>query len=80
MYSMSVLLGLFFINTCATFFHQDIGIAIVGGDLSISTFIMRYLTMKPICPPGPPCHIYTSLSEEAISQVFINVHTNINCD
>ncbi len=32
--------------------------------------------MKPICPPGKPCHVYATIPENATDNVFISVHTH----
>jgi hypothetical protein len=38
----------------------------------------RYFQYDKPCPPGPPCHLYATVPEDASYAVFINIHTHIS--
>jgi len=44
----------------------------------ISTKLYREAILDPICPPGPPCHVYATLSGDASTSFFLNIHTSID--
>ena len=60
---------------CIAFYEDYVGLNILNL-LSFSTTLMRYFQLNDACPPGPPCHVYATLPEEASTGVFINVHTS----
>ena len=75
----SIAVPIYLMDTCITFFHEDIGFSIVHGDLAISTGFSRRFglhRLHEICPVGPPCHIYATIPEDATHAAFINIHTN----
>lgn len=43
-----------------------------------STMIMRLLALPVACPAGAeaPCQLYTTLPEDSITSVFVNIHTH----
>jgi len=59
---------------CVAFYEDYVGLNILN-IISFSTTLMRFLQLNDACPPGPPCHIYATLPEEASTGVFINIHT-----
>lgn len=62
---------------CIAFYEDYVGLKIKALDLSVSTTLSRYFQLQDACPPGPPCHVYATLPEDATTAVFINAHTNV---
>lgn len=46
------------------------------GPVSLSNYLFRYFTMSELCPVGPPCQLYATLTEDAATSVIINAHTH----
>jgi len=72
----SIFIPFFFENTCISLFNPPIGFYFADY-IDISTKITRSISENYKCPAGPPCHIYTTLPENATTGVFINFHTNV---
>ena len=70
----SVVLPVVSCGMCICFYNPSIGIPLPG-DASLSTWLMRYLTLPDACPEGVPCHIYLTLPEDSAHNVFLNCHT-----
>ena len=64
---------------CVCFFC-DYGVPFASEHSRISSRIMRKYTIPDPCPPGPPCHVYTTLPEDGGKSVFINAHTSVEND
>lgn len=42
-----------------------------------TTRILRQWQLPTMCPPGPPCHVYATLPEDASTSVFITAQTSL---
>jgi len=42
----------------------------------VSSTFTRWFDIKKVCPPGAPCHIYTTVPEDTATGFFLNVHTH----
>jgi len=42
----------------------------------VSSTFTRWFDYKKVCPPGAPCHIYTTVPEDTATGFFLNVHTH----
>jgi len=49
-----------------------------GGKYIYSSAFTRRLYMDKVCPPGPPCQLYATLSFDTATTVFLNVHTHVD--
>ena len=62
-----------FEGSCVVFYDDTYGIL----DHSFSTRLIRQWQLPNMCPPGPPCHVYATLAEDASSTVFITAQTSM---
>lgn len=62
---------------CVAIYEDFVGLRIESLNLSLSSTLSRYFQLQDACPPGPPCHVYATLPEDATTAVFINAHTNV---
>jgi hypothetical protein len=64
---------------CGCDFSDDIPGHVINGDgMNLSTAFMRYYIDKDLCPADKtPCMVYATLPENALNQVFINFHVNL---
>lgn len=70
----SIGLPIIFNNFCASAYQDYVGP--IFGTASLSTQLTRFFQLSKACPPGPPCHLYATLPEDASTSVFINAHTD----
>jgi len=73
---LSVSIPILLDELCVCFFC-DYGIPFSSSNSMISSRMMRKYTIPDACPPGPPCHVYTTLPEDGAKSIFINAHTSI---
>jgi len=64
-------------DMCVEYYNNTSGSFMFEEDSFVSTRFTRSLYLDEVCPPGPPCHVYATLPQDASTSVFINVHTNI---
>lgn len=57
----SILLPLFAHRTCLCFYNDEIGYYNHALGFGINTMFTRLFQLNKACPPGPPCHLYTTL-------------------
>lgn len=72
---ISFTLAFTFSGGCLAFYEEYVGFKVYV--FNLSTTFSRYFELNDACPPGPPCHIYATLPEDASTGVFINVQTNV---
>lgn len=65
---------------CGCDFSEDIpGIVVNKDGMNLSTAWMRHKYDKHICPASKtPCFVYATLPENALNDVFINFHVNLD--
>lgn len=76
---LAIFVNLLFENTCIAIYSDSLGIHI-NPVVSINTKFTRFFQIPQACPPGPPCHIYTTVPEDASKAVFLNIHTSVEVD
>lgn len=68
-----------FQNTCVVVYNNENHGFVFDGDLvSWSSKLTRHFTLDTQCRPGPPCHLFATLPEDASTAVIINVHTHVD--
>ena len=72
----SLLLNGIFYRTCLCFFNDEIKYYNQLLGFGLSTFITRLVTLPVACPYGGPCQLYTTLPEDSVTSVFVNLHTH----
>lgn len=77
---ISIVVPLFCHRTCLCFYNNEIGYYNNLLGFGINTMFTRFFQLQKACPPGPPCHLYTTLPEDSITSVFVNLHTHIGVD
>lgn len=75
---VSIILPLFAHRTCLCFYNDEIGYYNHALGFGINTMFTRLFQLNKACPPGPPCHLYTTLPEDSITSVFVNLHTHVS--
>lgn len=78
--AVSIVVPLFFHRTCLCFYNEEIGYYSHKLGFGINTMFTRMLMLDKACPPGPPCHLYTTLPEDSITSVFVNLHTHVDVE
>jgi len=63
---------------CICFFC-DYGIQF-NHESKLSSRLMRKFMIPDGCPPGKPCHVYTTLPEDGSKSIFINAHTSLETE
>lgn len=58
---ISILVPLFCHRTCLCFYNDEIGYYNHLLGFGINTMFTRLFQLNKACPPGPPCHLYTTL-------------------
>lgn len=59
-------------GSCQVWYEDTYGIY----DNTYATRLIREWQLPTMCPPGPPCHVYATLAEDASTEVFITAHTS----
>lgn len=73
----SIVTSLFMHRTCLCFYVDGIGYYNHWLGFGVNTMFTRLFALRKACPPGPPCHLYTTLPEDSITSVFVNLHTHV---
>lgn len=76
----SLLFNGFMYRSCLCFYNNEIVYYNKPFGFGFSTMIMRMLALPIACPLGGPCQLYTTLPEDSITSVFVNIHTHPSVD
>lgn len=79
--AFSIGLPFFYQDFCLSSFNGIRAGSIIPDELaSVSTRFSRMINLPKMCPPGPPCHVFATLPENASNSILINVHTHVSVE
>lgn len=76
----SILLNGLAYRSCLCFYNDEIPYYNKLLGFGLSSMITRFLYLPIACPIGAPCQLYTTLPEDSITSVFVNIHTHSSVD
>jgi len=77
LFSLAIFMPLATSGLCISTFSDKYGYYWLEVRRVSSTFT-RWFDIEKVCPPGAPCHIYTTVPEDTATAFFLNVHTHVD--